>query len=246
RGPIVYCLEWPDNDGRVRNLILPPATALEADFQPQLLNGVTTITGTGYNLIADDQKQITHAPAKFTAIPYYTWANRGRGEMEVWIPTSDQAGHVRRPPTLSSSSKITLSHPGNDLGAINDQLAPNNDSSKNNGFFGGQDEPFFHWWPRKGTAEWVQYEFSKPAKVSSAAVYWFDDTGRGECRVPANWQVLYRVAGQWQPVSTTNSYGVKPNQFNHINFAPVQTDALRLQVQLQEKWSTGIYEWQVE
>jgi hypothetical protein len=25
---------------------------------------------------------------KITAIPYYTWANRGKNEMQVWLPTS--------------------------------------------------------------------------------------------------------------------------------------------------------------
>jgi uncharacterized protein len=27
------------------------------------------------------------APAELTAIPYYSWANRGPGEMTIWFPT---------------------------------------------------------------------------------------------------------------------------------------------------------------
>ena len=34
--------------------------------------------------------------------------------------------------------------------------------------------------------------FAKPASVSEAQVYWFDDTGRGSVRVPQTWRLLYR------------------------------------------------------
>jgi hypothetical protein len=69
RGPIVYCLEWSDNpDGGVRNAILTDDEKLTPQFEPDLLNGVETIKA---------------GPLK--AIPYYAWANRGKGDMEVWI-----------------------------------------------------------------------------------------------------------------------------------------------------------------
>ena len=48
-----------------------------------------------------------------------------------------------------------------------------------------QEIPRFTWWDHRGTAEWVQYDFAKPTTVSTVSVYWFDDTGRGGCRVPA-------------------------------------------------------------
>jgi hypothetical protein len=69
RGPIVYCLEQPDNPGiKVREATLPDTTPLEASFQPDLLNGVETLRA-----------------GPFRAIPYYAWANRGRAEMTVWL-----------------------------------------------------------------------------------------------------------------------------------------------------------------
>ncbi|MGD0814652.1 MAG: glycoside hydrolase family 127 protein [Verrucomicrobiota bacterium] len=74
RGPIVYCLEWPDNPGAcLRDAVLPDEEKLAAQFEPALLNGVETIKA---------------GPLK--AIPYYAWANRGRGEMEVWINRAAQ------------------------------------------------------------------------------------------------------------------------------------------------------------
>ncbi|MBN1791233.1 MAG: glycoside hydrolase family 127 protein [Bacteroidales bacterium] len=70
RGPLVYCAEWPEfSDGKVLNLVLGDDTNLTAEFRPDLLSGVTVITD----------------EADFTAIPYFAWANRGKGEMAVWF-----------------------------------------------------------------------------------------------------------------------------------------------------------------
>jgi DUF1680 family protein len=74
RGPIVYCLEWPDNPGKdVRSAALPDNEKLTAQFEPHLLNGVETIKA-----------------GNLTAIPYYAWANRGKGDMAVWIMRAAQ------------------------------------------------------------------------------------------------------------------------------------------------------------
>jgi DUF1680 family protein len=78
RGPIVFCAEWPDNPGgKVLDLTMPDNQPLTAQFEPQLLNGVEVIRGRALN--ADKGEQ------DFTAIPYFAWANRGPGEMTVWM-----------------------------------------------------------------------------------------------------------------------------------------------------------------
>jgi DUF1680 family protein len=69
RGPIVYAVEAIDNGGKVSGLKVPLAAPLTATFDKTLLGGVTVIRGTA-----------------ITAIPYFAWNNRGKGEMEVWIP----------------------------------------------------------------------------------------------------------------------------------------------------------------
>jgi len=102
------------------------------------------------------------------------------------------------------------------------------------------------WWPHKGTAEWVQYDFEKPQKISSAAVYWFDDMGGGGCRIPISWRLLYKEGNIWKEVSNAGSYGVEKDKFNSVRFNPVQTSALRLEVQLQQDFSGGILEWSVD
>src|SRR5262249_29268447 len=81
--------------------------------------------------------------------------------------------------------------------------------------------PRFTWWDHKGTKEWVQYDFAKPREVSSVEVYWFDDTGRGQCRVPQSWQVLYKDGKSWKAVADASAGGVHKDQFNRVTFRPV-------------------------
>ena len=87
RGPVVFCAEWADNQGRVTNLVLPRERALTAEFKPDLLNGVMVLRGEAIAVQTDEKaNRVTTVTQPFTAIPYYAWANRGRGEMTVWIP----------------------------------------------------------------------------------------------------------------------------------------------------------------
>jgi hypothetical protein len=106
--------------------------------------------------------------------------------------------------------------------------------------------PRFTWWPNKGTAEWVQYDFEKPKRISGSAVYFFDDTGGGGCRIPKSWRLLYKDGNNWKELSNAGSYGVEKDKFNSVTFKPVQTSALRLEVQLQQDFSGGILEWRVD
>lgn len=105
----------------------------------------------------------------------------------------------------------------------------------------------FTWWPRKGSVEWVQYDFEKPRAVSSAAVYWFDDTPtRGGCKLPKSWRVLYRDGKDWKPVADAGEYVVAKDKFCEVTFKEVTTGALRLEVQLEKDFSGGILEWRVK
>jgi hypothetical protein len=82
RGPIVYSIESADNGPSLGGLRLPLDARLEHHFHPELLNGVEVITGTARRVDASG----TSRAATLTAVPYYAWANRGKGEMAVWIP----------------------------------------------------------------------------------------------------------------------------------------------------------------
>ena len=239
RGPIVYCAEWPDNpEGHVRNLLLPETATFTAEFKPDLLNGVTVIQSKAFGLSYDAQGKLVKQEQPFTAIPYYAWANRGRGEMLVWIPNIEANAHPRPFPTVATTSTVTVSNrQRRDPRMINDgEEPPASDDSAS----------YFDWWPRKSSTEWVEYAFAKSATVSEAQVYWFDDTGHGEVRVPQSWRILYKDGDLWKPVEPTGTYGVAKNQFNTVRFKPIATSALRLELTMQPNWSAGLQEWKVK
>jgi DUF1680 family protein len=93
RGPLVYCLEEADNKGgRVQRFRLPRASDIKSAWDDSLFGGVVTLRAEAVAIDegAFEQLYRTTAPAEgpalLTAIPYYLWANRGRGSMTVWMP----------------------------------------------------------------------------------------------------------------------------------------------------------------
>jgi DUF1680 family protein len=87
RGPIMYCAEWKDNDGKATNIIIPKNAAFTPEYRAGLLNGVTVLKA-GVKVVQVDAggQNISTQNKTLTAIPYYSWANRGKGEMTVWFP----------------------------------------------------------------------------------------------------------------------------------------------------------------
>ena len=237
RGPIVYTAEWPDNPGgKVRNIVLPDSATLTSEFRPDLLNGVQVIKGRASALSYDVRGSIAKTEQDFLAIPYATWANRGPGQMAVWLARTDAVARPTPWPTIATTSKVTTSVPDNSPRGMNDgeEPASSNDHTS-----------YFDWWPRKGTTEWAEYAFTKPASVSAVDVYWFQDAPHGQVRVPASWRVLYKDRSEWKPVETRDDYGTGPDRYNSVSFAPVTTSGLRLEIVLQPGWSAGVEEWKV-
>ncbi len=240
RGPLVYCIEGADHDGKVLDMWLADNVELTPEHEADLLGGVTVLKGEAMGAYRQEDGTIGGRPKPITMIPYYAWCHRGANEMQVWIPQSPNLAVVPPLPTIAGTSKVTASHTwrGDDGAALNDQIEPEN--SIDHGI------PRFTWWDHRGTAEWVQYDFAKPTTVSKVDVYWFDDTGQGSCRVPQSWKLLYRDGDQWKPVETSSELSTDKDRFIEIEFAPVKTDALRIEVQLQPNFSAGILEWRVK
>ena len=175
-----------------------------------------------------------------------------RGKTKITVKFEAAAGsrvpgvssvRVMRPvPTIASMSKASSPRTTYTyiVNAINDQRDPTSSGITPN------IKPHFDWWPSKNKTEWVQYDFAKPSRVSAVEVYWFDDTGRGECRPPKSWQALYRVNGEWKPVSNPSGYGCEDDKYNRTTFDAVETDGMRLEVQLPETFSSGLLQWKVE
>jgi len=236
RGPIVFCLEAPDNEGEVLNLMIPDDAELKAQFRPDLLNGVMTITGqAGLTKRTLDGKIVPSGEKPFTAIPYYAWAHRGPSQMTVWPARTPQASKPAPADTLTYISKTTASFVHVSLDAIKDQSIPADSADSSS-----QQLDF---WPHKGIAEWLKFEWPQPHELSSVKVYWFDDTGRGECKVPQSWKVLYQNGeGQFLPVTTEDPYGSEKDKFNTVTFDPVKTTAIKIEITLPKDWSSGVQE----
>ncbi len=244
RGPVVYAAEWVDNpNGKVRNIVLPDANALTTEFRPAMLNGVQVIRGRAVGLALDAKGAMQKADQPFLAIPYSTWANRGRGQMEVWLARVAAAARPTPYPTLVTNASIAASP------------LPSNGRNKNARNIIDGEEPrnsadssaYFDWWPVQGSkSEWVEMTFAKLAGVSEVEVYWFDDTGRGGVRVPASWRLLYKSGNAWKAVSPTSPFGVARDAWNKVTFAPITTSALRIELAMQQGVSAGLQEWKVK
>lgn len=137
------------------------------------------------------------------------------------------------PVTLNASA----SHVNDSLDAMSDPSEPSASHD--------QATPRFTWWDHRGTSEWAEYDFTTPKTVSSVSVYWFDDTGSGQCRVPKSWRVTCKTGDTWTPVQAASAYGAAPNTYNKVAFAPITASAIRVEAQLQDGYSGGILRWRV-
>jgi DUF1680 family protein len=92
RGPLVFCLEGRDNDGKVANLIIAGDAPIKTEDRPDLLNRVMVLTGEAQVAKRSTDGGVVAAGTRsFTAIPYYAWAHRGRSPMTVWAAREPQA-----------------------------------------------------------------------------------------------------------------------------------------------------------
>lgn len=241
RGPIVYCLEGPDNkDSLVQNILINKNAIADANYHADLLNGVDVISAEGKSAKRQlKTDSILQTDQMVKAIPYYAWANRGPSEMTVWIPYEASAVRPKPAPTIASTSKVSASLKNVRMfAAIKDQYEPADSKDTN--------YPYLHWWPAKNTNEFVQYDFDAEHTVSESKVYWYDDGPWGGCRIPVSYKILYKKDGQWVPVKNTTPYSVSKDSFNVVSFEPVTTTALRMEIQLPVDNSTGIHEWAVK
>ena len=241
RGPLVYCAEHPDNDFDIMGALVNQEPVFEVKSEKiKVSSGETypimTISTDAQTLNFNKQGKLETHDHTLTLIPYYAWCHRGSGKMRVWMPQDLNATSPTLPATLASESKVSSGSKVPSISSINDRLVPKNENDRS--------VPYTHWWPKNGTTEWLGYEFPQEATVQSCTVYWFDDGPWGGCRVPKSWRILYQDnEGQWQPVSGADHYPTDKGSACTVNFDPVSTKALRLEVILPVDHSAGLYEW---
>ena len=239
RGPLVYCAEHPDNQFDIFSALMnqePQFTLGKAEIAG---TPVVTLTTDAQTLDFNKQGKLITKDQKLTLIPYYAWCHRGSGKMRVWLPQELMATTPTQPATLASESKVSSGSKVPALSSINDRLVPKDENDRS--------MPYTHWWPKKGGTEWLSYEFPAEAMVQSCTVYWFDDAPWGGCRVPKSWCILYQdTQGQWHPVKDADGYPTTRGAACTVNFAPVKTKALRLEVTQPDDFSSGLFEWIVK
>lgn len=91
RGPVVYCLEEADNGKDLHLLNMDENAPFETVKKVIATEEVVAIKAQGWRQrrTEDTGLYFTHAKTEYerttlTWIPYYAWANRGEGEMQVW------------------------------------------------------------------------------------------------------------------------------------------------------------------
>jgi len=147
-----------------------------------------------------------------------------------------RAGAEIAPANLALVAKSSTSYvSGHEtIAALNDGFQPAHSDDKRHGAYGN--------WPRTGT-QWVEYEWSQPISTGKVDVYWFDDA-RG-VRLPKACRIQFWNGKAFVPVEGPSGLALLANRFNTTSFAEVRTTRLRLEMDGNGNYSTGILEWRV-
>lgn len=87
RGPLIYCVEGTDNDGKALNIVLPKTAQVVTAKQQVLTENVVSLEAEATVLsVMPGGENVQAVKKKIRAVPYYTWNNRGAGQMLVWLP----------------------------------------------------------------------------------------------------------------------------------------------------------------
>ena len=120
------------------------------------------------------------------------------------------------------------------LKALNDEYDPISSRDRRRGSYGN--------WNRTGT-QWVQYDWSQPISTRKIDVYWWDD--RRGVRLPEACRLLFWNGEDFVPVRNPSGLGVAESKYNTTTFDEVRTSKLRLEIDSNGTYSTGILEWKV-
>lgn len=131
RGPLVYCAEWADNPGGVYHRFLPDEAAL-SETRDETRNMITLTAAARACRMEEGRAAPVEEEASLNLIPYYYWAHRGEGEMQVWLARTASAARPLPVPTITSMARVSASHTGEQdtPAALNDGVEPKNSSDQ--------------------------------------------------------------------------------------------------------------------
>lgn len=90
RGPVVYCAEWPDNDFDLDDAVVYPDPVI-TERRDAALHGIVRLDTDAQTVTRDGTGDLVLRKVRLSMIPYYAWANRGEGDMKVWLPVTPLA-----------------------------------------------------------------------------------------------------------------------------------------------------------
>ncbi|MBP7509271.1 MAG: glycoside hydrolase family 127 protein [Prolixibacteraceae bacterium] len=237
RGPLVYCFEDKDNNGEwMFDVIIPDTSKALVKEENDKLGGIVSFSIDGFK-IEKSSTDVKKIPVKLNAIPYFAWNNRGASNMIVWVPDREENTYSKGDKGKEAEATPTSSSgwaPG-----LNDGFTPKKSSDI--------DKHFFTWWNKHDKNNWVQYDFINPVELRQSKVYWLNTLHyEGNYTAPKSWNLQYKnKKGSWFNVETSDNYGVSLNDFNTITFKEIITTAVRMNVEFQADYSSGILEWKL-
>jgi hypothetical protein len=181
-------------------------------------------------------------------VRYRTAVNGDWRELREMLLTNQQAGSVTytlgaRLPALASRASAQAQTGAGGLRGLNDGLVPT-PRTVGGGRGGGAGVPaapfagpLFTWSGSRGATQWVQYTFPDDQEIGTAEVFWVQP--------PQSWRLLYQDGGEWKEVAARGAYGVQPDAFSAVEFAPVKTMAMRIEARLAPEATVSIAEWRV-
>ena len=154
----------------------------------------------------------------------------------VWLSASLRAQPTAAPLNLAVAAVASASSISGDtsLAALNDGAAPRNSRDTRRGSYGN--------WPSTGT-QWVEYDWSRPVSTKQIEVYWWED--RQGVHLPKACRVKFWDGNGFVEITNAAGLGVEGDKFNVTTFDEVTTSKLRLEMDSDGQFSTGILEWRV-
>jgi hypothetical protein len=158
-------------------------------------------------------------------------------------------------PTLAAKSTASAATGAGGLRALNDGQVPvtagrgagAGGRGGGPGVPGGASPvPMFTWAGSRGEMQWVQYAFPTEEEVSRVEVFWVaNPADASAASLPQSWRLLYRTGREWKEVQARTPYGLTANAFNALEFAPVRTSAMRIEVKMAPNATVALAEWRV-
>ena len=237
KGPVLYCAEGFDNGGNVLNKVIAADAKFTMTKCEVLGHEYPAMTVNALEVHSDlSGSNLTVNPVELKLIPYFAWCHREPGnDMQTWFPVKPDAGYAAKDIKI----KASFCHYEDTEKAVLDGRLPESSSDGR--------PPRLTFWAHRGTDEWVDFTFRTVQEVKGVEVYWFDDTGRGECRLPESWKVQWRGddASEWREIKGVGE--VDKDRFTKLDFpSSVKAKALRLKIKLQKDFSGGIHEVKIK